>query len=98
MNDREKLIEIINNFFGCDASYFGVHPYDLATHLLENGVALSPKCEDCVFTIIKAAKAEAIKEVAEKFKKRFGRFGVGLYSESTVFESIDNLVKEMTEQ
>ena len=33
-----KLVEIINNFFGCDAAYFNVNPFDLATHLLNNGV------------------------------------------------------------
>ena len=32
------MVEIINNFFGCDAAYFDVNPFDLATHLLNNGV------------------------------------------------------------
>jgi hypothetical protein len=93
MNDREKLIEIINNFFGCDASYFGVHPYDLATHLLENGVALSPKCEDCVFTIIKAAKAEAIKEFWKRLKLEREPI-----TRVVFVEKGDVICKEMTEQ
>ena len=33
-----QLVEIINKFFGCDASYFDVNPFDLAMHLLDNGV------------------------------------------------------------
>lgn len=33
-----ELVEIINDFFGCDAAYFDVNPFDLATHLLNNGV------------------------------------------------------------
>ena len=41
------------------------------------------------------AKEEAIKEFAERFKHSFGRVQVGLYSEGTVLETIDNLVKEM---
>ena len=39
-NTREKLIDIINNFFGCDAAYYDVNPFDLATHLIANGVTL----------------------------------------------------------
>ena len=35
---RLKLAEKINSFFGCDAAYFGINPYDLAAHLLDNGV------------------------------------------------------------
>ena len=37
---REKLIDIINNFFGCDAAYFSVNPFDLASHLIDNGVTI----------------------------------------------------------
>ena len=36
--DMEALIEIINEFFGCDAAYYDVNPYDLAHHLIANGV------------------------------------------------------------
>lgn len=34
----ERLADIINNFFGCDAAYFNVNPFDLATYLIANGV------------------------------------------------------------
>lgn len=37
---REKLIDIINDFFGCDAAYYDVNPFDLATHLIKNGVTI----------------------------------------------------------
>lgn len=37
----EKLIDIINDFFGCDAAYYDVNPFDLATHLIENGVTIA---------------------------------------------------------
>ena len=36
--DLEMLIEIINEFFGCDAAYYDVNPYDLARHLIDHGV------------------------------------------------------------
>ena len=39
-NTIEKLIDIINSFFGCDAAYYDVNPFDLATHLIANGVTL----------------------------------------------------------
>lgn len=37
---KVKMIDYINDFFGCDAAYFDVNPYDLATHLLEKGCAV----------------------------------------------------------
>lgn len=40
----DDLVESINDFFGCDAAYFGVNPYDLATHLIEFG-AIKPPCK-----------------------------------------------------
>lgn len=42
MTEKERLIEIINDFFGCDAAYFDVNPFDLATHLLDSGVIVPP--------------------------------------------------------
>jgi hypothetical protein len=43
-NTIEKLIDIINNFFGCDAAYYDVNPFDLATHLKAHGVYISEPC------------------------------------------------------
>ncbi len=37
MTDRERLIDAINNFFGCDAAYFDVNPFDLATQIIAEG-------------------------------------------------------------
>lgn len=47
MTEVEKLVDIINDFFGCDAAYFDVNPFDLATHLLNKGVRLPVYCENC---------------------------------------------------
>lgn len=40
MTDREKLIEILSDFYGVDPSYFGVDAPALADHLLANGVTV----------------------------------------------------------
>ena len=45
--EKQAIIEIINDFFGCDAAYFDVNPFDLATHLMTNGVRLIVPCKDC---------------------------------------------------
>lgn len=49
MSEVEKLVEIINDFFGCDAAYFDVNPFDLATHLINKGVKLldEPTIVEC---------------------------------------------------
>ena len=52
---------------------------------------LDDKCDRC----IAKERDGAIKEFAERLKKKLPRFGVSLYSEQTVFNDIDNLVKEM---
>ena len=60
----------------------------------QNTLLLKKKCKD-INTARKIIKSEAIKEFAEKLKKRFylsaGRCVVDVYH-------IDNLVKEMTEE
>lgn len=43
MSVKEKLVDAINNFFGCDAAYFDVNPFDLADHLIARGVRLEEK-------------------------------------------------------
>lgn len=40
-------------------------------------------------------RTEAIKELAERLKDRIPRFGITLYTTQTIFEVINNLVKEM---
>lgn len=43
----ENLVEIINDFFGCDAAYFDVNPFDLAMHLINNNVHQVVPCNGC---------------------------------------------------
>ena len=45
LNEQLKLTYIINDFFGCDAMYYDVNSFDLAKHLLDNGITLSEKAE-----------------------------------------------------
>lgn len=45
MTDREKLVEIINSYFGCDAAYFDVDPWGLADHLLASGVVVREEAD-----------------------------------------------------
>lgn len=40
MTEIVKLVEAINEFFGCDAAYYDVNPFDLATHLIAKGCRL----------------------------------------------------------
>ena len=35
-----KLVEIINDFFGSDASYYGINPYDMTQHLIDNNITI----------------------------------------------------------
>lgn len=49
MSEVEKLADIINGFFGCDAAYFDVNPFDLATYLLSKGVHLHQSCNECQY-------------------------------------------------
>lgn len=49
MSEVEKLADIINGFFGCDAAYFDINPFDLATYLINNGVSLPVQCAYCEF-------------------------------------------------
>lgn len=36
------LVEAINDYFGCDAAYYDVDPFELADHLLSKGVIVLP--------------------------------------------------------
>lgn len=40
MNDREKLIDLFNSFYGADPMYYGVEADALADHLIANGVTV----------------------------------------------------------
>lgn len=42
MTDRDRLADLIDRYFGVDAAYFDVDKYELADHLLSNGVIVPP--------------------------------------------------------
>ena len=43
--DREKLSELINDYFGCDAAYYDVDSYEMADHLISHGVTFEKQVE-----------------------------------------------------
>ena len=45
----EKLIETINDFFGCDSAYFGICTLDFANHLVDRNIAEVIHCVDCKY-------------------------------------------------
>ena len=40
MDVREKLAELINEFYGCDPMYYDVDVLAMAQHLIANGVTV----------------------------------------------------------
>ena len=40
MNVREKLVELITEFYGCDPMYYNVDALAIADHLVANGVTV----------------------------------------------------------
>ena len=40
MNDREKLVELIADLYGCDPAYYDVDARALAQHLVDRGVTV----------------------------------------------------------
>lgn len=49
MGMREKLAEVIDDYFGVDSAYFGVDKYQLADHIIANGVTIPVRCKNCKF-------------------------------------------------
>ena len=47
MDVREKLVELLNEFYGCDPMYFGVDALAIAKELIANGVTVVVRCKDC---------------------------------------------------
>lgn len=45
VNEHLKLAYIINEFFGCNAMSCDVNSFELAKHLLDNGITLTEKAE-----------------------------------------------------
>lgn len=40
MNVREKLVELLTEFYGCDPMYYNVDALAIADHLVSNGVTV----------------------------------------------------------
>ena len=40
MNVREKLVELLTEFYGCDPMYYDVDVLAMAQHLIANGVTV----------------------------------------------------------
>ena len=48
MNAREKLVELLTEFYGSDPMYYGVDASAIAQHLIDNGVKPVVRCKDCI--------------------------------------------------
>ena len=72
MTDRDRFADIIDSFFGCDSAYFDIDKYELADHLLANGVILPPcKVGDTVWEIDADNPFEEELQVIESKVERF---------------------------
>ena len=40
MNDKEKLVELLTEFYGCDPAYYDVDALVIAQHLVDRGVTV----------------------------------------------------------
>ena len=57
MDVREKLVELLTDFYGCDPMYYDVDALAMAQHLIGNGVTVQSermvdavpvvRCKDC---------------------------------------------------
>ena len=65
MDVREKLVELLAEFYGCDPMYYGVDALAIAQHLINHGVTVQELdgCEYC-------------KEDNEGYRKMFGAFSI----------------------
>jgi hypothetical protein len=46
---RDRIADLIDSYFGVDSAYYDVDKYELAYHLIENGVVPVVRCKDCRF-------------------------------------------------
>ena len=47
MDIREKLLELLTEFYGCDPMYYDVDALAMAQHLIAHGVTAVVRCKDC---------------------------------------------------
>ena len=50
MNAREKLVELLTEFYGSDPMYYGVDALAIAEHLIGNDVKPVVRCKDCIYS------------------------------------------------
>ena len=61
MDNREKLLELLSRFYGCDPMYYDVDVLALAEHLIANGVTVQEcKLED------KKTNADRIRSMSDE--------------------------------
>ena len=59
MDVREKLVELLNEFYGCDPMYYNVDALAIADHLASNGVTrrmIMTNCKDCTTNCVYRGK------------------------------------------
>ena len=49
MDNREKLVELLTEFYGSDPMYYGVDALAIAEHLIGNDVTPVVRCKDCKY-------------------------------------------------
>ena len=49
MDVKEKLVELITEFYGCDPMYYDVDALAIAQHLIDNSVTAVVRCKDCKY-------------------------------------------------
>lgn len=49
MDVREKLVELLTEFYGSDPMYYGVDALAIAQHLIGNDVTPVVRCKDCKY-------------------------------------------------
>ena len=47
MKAREKLVDLLTEFYGSDPMYYGVDALAIAEHLIGNDVTPVVRCKDC---------------------------------------------------
>ena len=47
MDVKEKLVELLSRFYGCDPMYYDVDASAMAQYLIDNGVTAVVRCKDC---------------------------------------------------
>ena len=50
MDVREKLVELLTEFYGSDPMYYGVDALAIAEHLIGNDVKPVVRCKDCIYS------------------------------------------------